>query len=275
MSTKDFVLHLLSLTLVVFVLSSCGGAQATSAPNRAPLTAPTVITTRGDKDWDYVALGNSSHSSQFDVFPRYAAILEKDLGVEVRVHNWTENGQTSSELLKALRSNESLRKDIREAEAVTFIIPMDVFQSPTMTLLSSDPAQCGGADHQDCLRQALKEYQADTDAIFAQLVSLHSPSEALLRTMDMYQLEARGIRERGVSEVVGKYWREANEYVIQVATRYHIPVARVYAAFMGTKGDEDPMDKGYLADSIHPSYEGADAIAGLLRKLGYEYAPKP
>ncbi len=82
-------------------------------------------------------------------------------------------------------------------------------------------------------------------------------------------------KKAGVFEVVHRYWQAANEYVIQAAAGYHIPVARVCAAFMGPNGDEDPMDKGLVVDGFHPTEQGAELIADMFRKLGYEYDSKP
>ncbi len=131
------------------------------------------------------------------------------------------------------------------------------------------------ADNQDCLRKALEVYKTDTDAIIAEVVSLRSPSEALIRMRDNYAFIVKDTKARGKFEVVNTYWREANEHVIQVAAKYHIPVARSYAAFGGPNGDEDPVDKGYVSDGFHPTEDGADILAELFRKLGYDYAPKP
>jgi lysophospholipase L1-like esterase len=59
--------------------------------------------------------------------------------------------------------------------------------------------------------------------------------------------------------------------VIEVAEYYHIPVARVYDAFMGEDGSEDPQDRGLIHDGRHTSPEGAALMAELFRDLGYEY----
>lgn len=272
MSTKDLFRRMIGLTPLVFLLTGCRGTQATATPTHLPITAPTVISARGDKEWDYVAWGDST---MFALVPRYAAILEQDLGVKVRIHNWTAGSQNSSDFLQVLRTNESLRQDIREADALTFIIPTNVFQNPMTTFIYGSPTGCGGTDNQDCLRKALEVYKTDTDAIIAEVVSLRSPSEALIRMRDNYLFMVKDTKAHGRFEVVTKYWREANKHVIQVATKYHIPVVRSYEAFGGPNGDEDPVDKGYVSDGIHPTEEGADLMAELFRKLGYEYAPKP
>jgi hypothetical protein len=203
----------------------------------------------------------------------YAAHLERDLGIEVIQHDRTRDGEHSSYLLNRLRTVPKLRRDIGEAEVVIFNIGFGVFETPAYTHAFGSPGDCGGTDNQDCLREALKVYKADTDAIIAEIVSLRSPSEALIRTMDTHQFMVKEWKAAGAFEVMNTYWQDANEHVIQVASEHHIPVARVYAAFMGPNGDEDPRDKGYVSDGVHPTEEGADLMAELFRELGYEYAP--
>jgi lysophospholipase L1-like esterase len=49
-----------------------------------------------------------------------------------------------------------------------------------------------------------------------------------------------------------------------------VPYAKVYLAFNGPSGDEDPAAKGYLSfDGLHPNDTGHRVIAGKLRLLGY------
>ena len=81
------------------------------------------------------------------------------------------------------------------------------------------PGARGGADNQDCLREALETYKADTDAIIAEIVSLRSPTEALIRTQDVYQFKVRESKANGTFEVMNKYCRERNAHVIEVASR--------------------------------------------------------
>jgi lysophospholipase L1-like esterase len=59
-----------------------------------------------------------------------------------------------------------------------------------------------------------------------------------------------------------------------VATDHGIPVARLYDAFMGKDGSEDPRDLGLVQpDGIHPSVAGSTLMAEHLRDLGYEVSP--
>lgn len=247
----------IGLAIILVFLAAC-------APPATPAPTPTEAT----PTWDYVALGDSI---TFGLAHHYARMLEQDLGVKVEVHNWARGGDHSSRLLERLRTDPQLRRDLREAEIITFEIPWNVFEAPVMTFWFGPPGTCGGVDNQDCLREALETYMADTDEIIAEIVSLRSPSEALIRTQDTYQFQVRETKEDGIFEVINQYWKSANAHVIEVAARYDIPVARVYDAFMGIDGTEDPRDKGLIgADGIHTTTEGAVLMADLFRELGYE-----
>ncbi len=227
------------------------------------------------REWDYVALGDSITSwvtrPNEGMIPRYAAMIERDLSVKVTIQNRTIGDLHSSVLLRLLREDRELQRALREAEIVTFNVPMNVFAGPILTFTSG--GKCGGADNQDCLREALRVYEADTAAIIAEIVALRSPSQALMRTMDTYQFMVKSDKARGAFPVIKTYWQAVNKRVIAVATHHRIPVARVYAAFMGPDGDDDPIDKGLvLPDEFHTTSRGADLLAQLFRELGYQYA---
>ena len=116
-----------------------------------------------------------------------------------------------------------------------------------------------------------------TDAIFEEVLAQCKP-RTIVRIMTI---------PNGFSgwcwEEIGWCWEEGqdlelspgdiitlfNEQIIQSADEHNIPVARVDIAFNGTAGDEFPEDKGYLLGRVM-SPQGADAIADLLRDLGYE-----
>jgi lysophospholipase L1-like esterase len=221
------------------------------------------------KEWDYVVLGDSQSSG---LFLLYGKSLEQDLGVKLNILNRTVGGQSTSSLLRELRENGDLQDALRKARVVTFNIPMAGF-GYAMGAFRDD--KCGGADSQDCLREALKTFQEETTAIFAQLVSLSHPSKTLVRTMDTPQLMTRTTKARGRFQIFKPYWQAASKCVDEAATKQRIPMAHVYAAFMGPNGDDDPQDKGLMSsDDIHPSPQGNELIAKLFQELGYQYAPQ-
>jgi hypothetical protein len=222
-------------------------------------------------DWDYVALGESI---TMDMSAGYAEILEGDLGITIIFHDWQIPGAHSSTLLERLRTNDRLRQELREAEVITFDIPLGVIGSAMRTYAWGEPGDCGGEDNQDCLREAFSIYMSDTEEIIAEIVSLRSPEEALIRGMDTWQLKVGESKESGSFELFNGYLRQANAHIIEVATSYGIPVARVYDAFMGEGGIENPRDLGFVqADGNHLTQDGSALMAELFRSIGYEYSP--
>jgi hypothetical protein len=198
---------------------------------------------------------------------RYAKHIEADLGVKVTLHNWCRGSQSSTEMLSVLRDNQDLRNDLREAEVVTFLVSPRHLKSPHYDYISGS---CSGPDNQDCLREALTLLKADTDAIFAEILSLCSPSDTIIRPMTYYNFVVNTWKEQGCFEDLNPYWVAHNEHLIQAASDHNVPVARVDLAFNGPNLDEDPSDKGYLSDGTHPNVEGGFLLADLHRELGYE-----
>lgn len=298
MSSTSLFQKMLGLTLVVLLLTTCSGAQITptatsmpptpthvpptttptrvlptatplpppsATPIAEPLTAATVNAAGGDISWDYVALGDSIAMGFVD---KYADYIEEDLGVEIAMHFWCRGSQGSDLLLHALRNDEELRSDIGEAEVVTFMVSTQRLRSPDHAYRDGT---CGGPDNQDCFREALALYKADTDAIIDEILSLRSTSDTIIRVMTYYSWLVNDWRGKGYFENLNPYWVACNEYLVQAASEHHIPVARVDVAFNGPNRDEDPSGKGYLAsDRQHPNQVGFGLMADLHRELGYE-----
>lgn len=264
------ILMLTGILIFPHVLVAAPPLIDTPTATAQPLTAPTVIAEQAAEEWDYVVIGASSTL----IYPRYyAEMLEEDLGVSIHLNKWSIDYLSSSQMLNLLQTDEELREAIQNAEIITFEIPMDVFKIPISQLFLPG-LDCGGDDNQDCIRAAMDIYKADTEAIFAELVALRSPSEALFRATDLWMFNVERIKAVGDYEfrVLNTYWREANAHVIEVATEYEIPVALAFDAFMGEDGTDTPS-KDLLSDQVHPTHKGAKLIAELLRDLGYAYAP--
>lgn len=72
---------------------------------------------------DSLAVGVGARRGYVD---RYAAYIESDTGAHVKVINLGESGQLSSELLYAVRNDESMRRALGAAEVVKFSFCMGV-----------------------------------------------------------------------------------------------------------------------------------------------------
>ena len=249
---RDLTKLLLSLfaLLIIFVIASEGA----------------IITDTG-KRWDYVVIGDFVLRGVVD---EYEKIIEDDLGVKVNTHRWIMSSSSSSELLEKLKTNSRLRRELTEAEIIVFQIPWNGWEAPMRMYETGDEGTCGGPENQDCLATICDTYKSDTVAIFAEIVSLKSPSSAIIRTMDTYQYQARESKEAGTFEVINRYWWDANESIWEEAQRYGLVVAPVYEAFMGETGLDDPIEKGLLFDSFRTTPEGNKLIAELFRETGFE-----
>jgi hypothetical protein len=120
------------------------------------------------------------------------------------------------------------------------------------------------------MREALVLLNADTDAILAEILSLRSTSDTIIRAMTYYCFVINDGKKFGYFEGLNPYWVAYNEYLVQAASAHDIPVARVDLAFNGPNLDEDPSDKGLVDDGEHPNAQGIALIAELFRDLGYE-----
>ena len=238
----------------------------------SPPGTPAATPTEATPTWDYVALGDS-WAAGYGVGGRsyvvyYAEHMEADLGVKVTVHNWGRGGLGSDGLLAMLRNNQELRNAISEAEVVTFEIGGNDMTGPFALYRVGS---CGGADNLDCCRERLVSFRANFDAIIAEILSLRSTTDTIIRTMEYGYPWVNRDKELGIYEDIKPHWEALNEHIVQAASEHNIPVARVYLAFNGPNGDEDPGDKGYIgADGNHPSEAGHALIADLHPELGYE-----
>ena len=227
----------------------------------------------------YVPMGNSLTfyplgSQSFNA--RYAAMLEEDFSVDVDVRGHTVGGQRTDDFLEQLRTNDRLREDLGDADVVTLLIPNDEWAEPFSTAAGMggrDPSECGGEDHQQCVRDVIDSYQQQVDRIFDELTAIVDPAETLVRVLDFYQFMTNATTPE-TFDILYPYWHEGQEYVEQVAGQHGIPVAQVFDDFMGTDGlYVDLIADGLVhPDGLHPTAEGAGRIAALVHDLGYGLA---
>ena len=227
--------------------------ETTAAPERAATTeGETETTTDSRARWDYVALGDSlavGVGANRGYVDRYAEHLRSDTGARIRVVNLGLSGQTSSQLLYALRNDSSMRSAIGGAEVVTFNIGINDLGHASS---SYENGTCGGLQNERCLRAAVEEVEGNWDATIEEILSLRSTEEAIIRTAGL------GYTPR-VDGVFEPYLADVNRHIAASAADNRIPYAE---ARLG--GD------GMSSDRVHPNGEGYRVIADRLRELGYE-----
>jgi len=253
MKTRKIVSAIAVGVGVLLLLGTCVTTKMETAPPE--LAAET---------WDYVILGSSIGAWWAEY---YGDLVESDLGVKLVYRNHWAPGQLVWELLRNIRIDETLRSDIKEAELITIGVGInDMFYE-------IETSVAGGLVDKDRLSKKLDTLRETYDTMLTELLSLTSPTDTIIRTMDFYYPYIGRDQEKGIYSETKRWWQEFNKRIVEVAGKHGIPVAKIFEAFHGSGGNDDPAEKNYLdADGRHSSEEGMKVIAAEFHKLGYEYA---
>ena len=209
-----------------------------------------------EKTWDYVILGCAQSTWGWTEY--YGDYIETDLGVTIVRHDYVWPSQLASMLLENLQNKEELRDDIINAEVITIGIGFADTRTAIMYFRQS-------------INDRLETFRENYDAIFREIMSLNKSSDTIIRVMDFYCPYLQHYRDFGIYEDALRYCMDFNNVIHEVAEDYDIPVAHVFEAMNGINGENDPNEKGYLADDkVHLSDEGYQVVAKLFRELGYK-----
>jgi hypothetical protein len=201
------------------------------------------------------------------------ARLERELGVTLTLDDWinpdlakyTSGGERSGDLLGRLRTDESLRQDLRDAEIIVFDVPTGLVQD----VCTGDPGSKTPEESAGCWDKAVALYESDVEAVFTELVALRDPAEAMVRVTDVWQFLYPTIVAAGTYDIVRPHWQEMNQAVHEAAARYGIPVVPAYDQFTGPDGDRDPVAAGDVqVDEKHLTSQGVERFVDLLVGLG-------
>ncbi len=228
--------------------------------------------------WRLVVIGDSS---LWGLGVAYAAQIEKDVGVKVTLYDITPGGLSAGEVLQALQTGKSpnlrlerLPQALREADVVVmFVNPED----------SIDPAK--PLDLDGCLQfeapkacgpESFERYTADVKAIWAKTIALRGGRPVILRATDIYNPLVRRWQEQNVFNACTVCWENMSNAAHLAADAHGIPFLSLYDAFNGPQHDEDPVQKGYIADDgEHPSALASQHSAELLARMGYAPVSAP
>ena len=244
MRTTLGIVFLVSLLATACSESKSGGSPQDEKARRAPAGQEAV-------SWDYVALGDSLAAgvgAERGYVDRYAAHLRNGTGARVRVTNLGVGGQTSSELLDALRGDESMRRAIAGAEVVTFNIGLNDLGRAGAAY---EEGTCGGEDGEECLQEAVEAVKDNWDAIATELLGLGSTGDTIIRTPGLgYTPRAEDDLQHYVSDV--------NRHIASTTRSKAVPYVEIPAG-----------EVGMSPDGVHPNDAGYATIADRLRGLGF------
>lgn len=214
------------------------------------------------ESWELVAFGDS-HAWGF--FKYYAAFIEADLGVDVRVYDQTITTQSALMILEKLKTDETLREIVGGAEFITYM-------GNPRGVLPDDSFSCNYEPHyiNDCSFELFDNYIATWEEFLDEVLALQEGRPAAIRAMNYYASTWRWQDEQIYAECI-VCLENMNSALEQVAAAYDIPFANVFEAFNGPDHNENPREKGYISgDAAHTSAMGQRVIADVFRNLGYE-----
>jgi len=120
----------------------------------------------------------------------------------------------------------------------------------------------------------VEAYAANATAIMDEILSLRSPSDALIRTTNLWDFFYPRFLQLGLRDVTHQIYTNIDAALASAAADHAIPMADARTAFMGADRTEDPVAAGYIqADELHVTQLGADRLGQLLFDLGYDKAP--
>ena len=257
------------LTLVVLLLaSSCSSGSSTLTAPEDP-DQPLVLWLYGDSLLWFPNLG------QGGAIDLYTDMVEEDLGGRVSLRRPPSPYGFATVLVDYLSSDQGQR-DLAGADMILIESPLVELLNAVIVaagLFEMNPADCGGDDHQQCLRDALAGFKDSVETSFAILTETVDPSETLIRAVGGYAPFVTEQIVAGTLAMTNPYWQEAQEFFAETAADYGIPTARVFDEFNGPDGTNDPQDRGLIAaDGLHPSEAGRLLIAETIHDLGYDFA---
>ena len=190
--------------------------------------------------WHYTAMGDSLAAgalAEMGYVPRYATYLNTDTSATITTLNLGIPGWTSGDLLNALQNDPAFRKQVSDADVVTWDIGGNDLSGPHDSYVNNT---CGGPDNQDCLRSAVATFETNWDAIVVEILKLRDPNKTILRTMDIYNPYVAADMQAGRFTTIEPYLDQANNHIADSGKANNIPVAAVHTAFNGADGMTGP-----------------------------------
>ncbi len=272
-----------AVLMIATVMFAAGCSSGTTDPTATTAeaaattttTAPTTTVASDEEAMVIVGFGDSVMNTpkpSVAVLRVYADMVGEEFGVPVDVRDYAQGASKPTQLITTLDS-EMVQASLEEADVVLVEIPQRDVQWPFRTAVGwGGSGECGGDDNQQCLRDYVTENKASVEEIFAKITSICDPSDTLIRTFTMFQMDVEMRKAEDALDITIPYFEEAQENLEVIAAGYGIPVADVYREFMGPDGTNNPRDRELLIDQRHPSEDGARLIAEMLDDLGYDPA---
>jgi hypothetical protein len=231
MRTLSWRLSILLTVLVLLLASSCSSGSDSLAA-RSDSGGPLVLVLYGDSmlTWPLPNRG---------AIDGYIEMLEEDFGVHVNMHLPSMGPYGSPPVIAEYLPSDRAKSELAGADVVIIESPISGLGGSVVTVAGFeglDPADCGGDDNQQCLRDSLAGYKDGVEEIFSLLTEAVDPSETLIRAVDGYAILVEDQLAADTLRITNPYWQEAQEFFAETAATRGIPTAQVFAEFNGPDG---------------------------------------
>lgn len=242
------------------------------APVRAGVTSLDVTAVASLR---IVALGDSDATGSGDPtrvgwVGRYAQLLRRRLGLQVTVRNLARDGQTSSQLLAAVRTDAATRNTVHQADIILLGIGGADLNA------GDDRWQAGKCKGKACYAADLKAFGRNFETTVALVRKLRGSQKTVLRAITLPN-GLTGAEDvippflKPVATTIGVYQADTlRREICASMSRHGGRCIDVLHAFNGPDGTDNAYAKGLMnhADCCYPSGKGQQLIAQLLFKTG-------
>jgi len=252
------------LTVILAAFATVGGAS-TAASGVTSASAFLRIVVLGDSD--STGSGDATHLGWSK---RYARLLKTRLGISATVLNLALDGQTSSQLLSAVRTDAATRTAIAKADIV-------LLGEGGADLNAGDSRwQAGQCQGKACYAADLTALGRNFAATVAQIRKLRGTHKTVLRAITLPNglVGAEDVIPsflKPVAATIGSYQAgKVKTEICTAMTRNGGRCVDVLHAFNGPQGTANAYKSGLMnhTDCCYPSAKGQQLIAQLLFKTG-------
>jgi lysophospholipase L1-like esterase len=268
----------LLLAALCATVVSCGGSSSNRSEGNSTSSVGASsgdVKGTGASRFHVVALGDSETTGKGDStgvgwVRRYARLLQAELHLNVDLSNLAKDGQTSDDLLSALRADPTTRMELKDAKIVLFGIGGADLNAGDANF------EAGKCRAEACYAPVLGSFARNFDAIVAAVREIRGPSKTVLRSITQPNV-LTGAEDvippflKPVATRIGTYQaRTANRAICRIMTKYDGRCIDVLHAFNGPGGTANAYKKGLLnhVDCCYPSAQGQQLMAELLFTTG-------
>lgn len=232
-------------------------------------TNKNFLTEKKTKTYHYVAIGDSLTQGVGDItdqggfVPLLASQLQSNYGYEVKSENFGVSGNTSTQIIKRIKSQEKIQNAVKDADIIT----LTVGGNDVMKVIREDFNNLS----EKSFKKPLTQYQKRLTALF-DLIRKYN-EDAPIYVLGIYNPFYLNFPEITTMQEVIDNWNEKTAMTVEENNAYFVPINdSLYRGIDGqegvtTQGDGEESisnDALFEEDHFHPNNTGYQIIADAM-----------